>query len=196
MRASAFSKCKASAVPSRRLPRSQPVARDRPGLFAKASGVLALNGLNIVDAQCFTRNDGIALEIYRCVGSFERTIDQTRWDRVGHDMRRALKGTLALEMRLAEKREAYGGRVGKGKREAPKVIVDNGTSDFLTVVEVHAPDRLGLLYDITTTMADLSLDIRLAKVATYGHDVVDVFYVRDLDGQKITGAEHLAEIER
>lgn len=172
------------------------VARDRPGLFGKASGVLALNGVNIVGAQCFTRADGIALEVYRCVGTFEPVIDDARWNRVASDLRRALKGTLSLEVRLAEKRSAYAGRVRKTKSEAPKVIVDNGASDFQTVIEVHAPDRLGLLSDVTTAMADLSLDIQLAKIATYGEDVVDVFYVRDLDGQKVTDPEHVAEIER
>ncbi len=172
------------------------VARDRPGLFAKASGVLALNGASIVDAQCFTRSDGVALEVYRCVGAFDATIDPERWRRVEDDLRRALKGRLSLEVRLAEKRQAYAGRVQMGKREAPKVIVDNGASDFMTVVEIHAPDRLGLLYDITTAMAEMALDIKLAKIATYGHDVVDVFYVRDLDGQKIADPEHVAEVER
>jgi [protein-PII] uridylyltransferase len=172
------------------------VARDRPGLFAKASGVLALNGISIADAQGFTRSDGVAIEVFRCHGAFESSIDDARWDRVRADMERALRGRLALDMRIAEKRQAYASKVSKGKGEAPKIIIDNGVSDFLTVVEVHAPDRVGLLYDITSAFAELALDIRLAKIATYGEDVVDVFYVRDLEGQKIADAEHLAEIER
>ncbi|MFA5891735.1 MAG: [protein-PII] uridylyltransferase [Actinomycetota bacterium] len=171
-------------------------ACDRPGLFARVSGVLALNGISIVAAQGFTRADGVAVEVFRCVGAFEPAIDSARWERVADDVRRALAGRLSLEARLAEKRRAYGRRVPKGKREGPSVLVDNQASDFLTVVEVHAADRVGLLYDITSVFADLSLDIQVAKIATYAEDVVDVFYVRDSEGQKITDSEYLGEIER
>lgn len=171
------------------------VARDRPGLFSKVSGVLALNGVSIVTAQGFTRRDGVAIEVFRCVGALEAAVDEERWQRITDDVRRALRGRLSLQLRLAEKRKAYAGRVRRGKREAPRVIADVAASDFATVVEVHCGDRVGLLYDITSTLADLGCDISVAKIATYGEDVVDVFYVRDLDGQKITDAEHLAEIE-
>jgi [protein-PII] uridylyltransferase len=172
------------------------VAHDRPGLFSKVSGAMALNGVNIVAAQGYTRADGLALEVFRCIGEFERKIGPERWERIAEDIRKALKGKLSLELRLAERQEAYGRGVAKGNGKPPKVIVDNATSDFLTVVEVHAADRIGLLYDITSVFADLGLDIQVAKIATYGEDVVDVFYVRDLVGQKITDPEHLAEIER
>ncbi|MGH2725791.1 MAG: ACT domain-containing protein, partial [Actinomycetota bacterium] len=67
---------------------------------------------------------------------------------------------------------------------------------FYTVVEVHATDRVGLLYAITRALADMELDIHAAKVATYADDIVDVFYVRDVDGQKVIDPEHMREIER
>lgn len=172
------------------------VARDRPGLFSKVSGALALNGISIVTAHGYTRADGLAVEVFRCVGTLDRTLEDHRWDRVTDDLTRALKGKVSLQVRLAEKRKAYGARVRKGKAGEPKIVVDNDASDFLTVVEVHAPDRVGLLYDITSALVDLGCDIQVAKIATYGEDVVDVFYVRDLDGQKITDPEHRAEIER
>ena len=72
------------------------------------------------------------------------------------------------------------------------VTVDNGASDFFTVIEVGAPDRIGLLYDITRTLAELQLDVHLAKVATYTDRVVDAFYVRDALGGKITSPEQIA----
>lgn len=172
------------------------VAQDRPGLFAKVSGALALNGVRILTAQGFTRADGAAIEVFHCAGSLEPSIDDARWDRITADVRRALTGRLSLELRLREKRKDYARRPKKGKREAPRVLIDNGVNDFSTVVEVHCPDRIGLLFDITSTLADLALDIQVAKIATYGEDVVDVFYVRDLEGQKVVDPEHIAEIER
>jgi [protein-PII] uridylyltransferase len=75
------------------------------------------------------------------------------------------------------------------------VAVDNEASDYSTVIEVGAPDRIGLLYDITSALADLTLDVHLAKVATYTDRVIDAFYVRDALGRKVTDQAQVAEIE-
>jgi [protein-PII] uridylyltransferase len=63
------------------------------------------------------------------------------------------------------------------------------------VIEVGAPDRIGLLYDITSALADLTLDVHLAKVATYTDRVIDAFYVRDALGRKVTDRAQVDEIE-
>lgn len=169
------------------------VARDRPGLFSKISGSLALHGLNVVGADVYTRSDGVAVEIFR----LEALGDEVqRFERVVSDARKALRGRLSLDVHLSEKRRDYALRPAKGKQEPPRIVVDNRSSDFHTVIEVHATDRVGLLYTITRALADLELDIQTAKIATYAEDVVDVFYVRDLEGQKVTDREHVAEIER
>lgn len=170
------------------------VAKDRPGLFSKVSGVLALHGISIAAAQVYTRSDGIALEWFRCEGI--RDVDPDPWPKVTADVERALRGRLSIESRVATKRETSLDRETRGKGDPPKVVCDLEASDFMTVVEVHTTDRVGLLYDITAALAECALDVHVAKIATYGDDVVDVFYVRDLDGQKIIDAEHLSEIER
>jgi len=76
------------------------------------------------------------------------------------------------------------------------VRVDNDASDFSTVIEVGAPDRMGLLYDITRAFSALDLGVHLAKVATFDGRVVDAFYVRDELGRKVTEPERLAHVER
>jgi [protein-PII] uridylyltransferase len=169
------------------------VALDRAGLFSKIAGCLALHGLNVLGAQIYTREDGVALDIFRVEALGD---EEHRFDRFEHDLREALRGRIAIDQRLAQKREDYAGRFAKGKREPPEVRIDNVASDFYTVIEVHAADRVGLLYDITRALADLELDVHLAKVSTYAEDVVDVFYVRDLEGQKVVEADFLKEIER
>jgi [protein-PII] uridylyltransferase len=63
------------------------------------------------------------------------------------------------------------------------------------VIEVGAPDRIGLLFDVTRTFADLHLDVHLAKVATFEGRVVDSFYIRDALGRKVVDADLLAEID-
>jgi len=76
------------------------------------------------------------------------------------------------------------------------VRADNDASDFATVLEVGAPDRMGLLYDITTALSALGLDVHLAKVATFDGRVVDAFYVRDELGRKITDTSALDELTK
>jgi [protein-PII] uridylyltransferase len=170
------------------------VARDRPGLFSRVTGVLALHGLGVLDAAVASV-DQMALEVLRVESSFGPTIN---WDKVLADLEAAIDGRLALQARLAERARVYGGnrRTGGPIQEPPRVIVDNAASRGATVVEVHAPDSMGVLYRITRALADLDLDIVSAKVQTLGDRVVDAFYVRGRQGGKLDDPATLVEIER
>jgi [protein-PII] uridylyltransferase len=81
-------------------------------------------------------------------------------------------------------------------RTAVEVTLDSAASDFFTVIEVGAPDRIGLLFDVTRTLAELHLDVHLAKVATYAGRVIDVFYVRDELGRKVQDERQVDEVRR
>ena len=169
------------------------VATDRPGLLARMAGSLALSGLSILSAQAFTTEDGVAIDLFVVEPAFHGEIEEERWRTVRHTLRKALEGRLSLEYRVREKRRHY----PQPQVEVPtEVRVLNDVSDVATVVEVEAPDRLGLLFDLARTFEELDLDVSLAKVATYGPRVIDAFYVRDLDGQKVEDAEHAEEIRR
>ena len=69
---------------------------------------------------------------------------------------------------------------------APQVIIDNDSSNRYTVIEVTGLDRIGLLYDLTEALFRLNLNIASAHITTFGERAVDVFYVTDLTGAKIT----------
>ncbi len=169
------------------------VASDRPGLLSWIAGSLSLAGLSILTAQVFTTDDGVALDTFEVEGAFEARIGEDRWREFRTTLRKAIEGRLSLEHRVEQKRGHYPGP----SPEVPvEIRVHNDASDFFTVVEVGAPDRIGLLFDVTRTLAELHLDVHLAKVATYGHRVVDVFYVRDDLGRKVADPERIAELER
>ncbi|MFL6206102.1 MAG: [protein-PII] uridylyltransferase [Acidimicrobiales bacterium] len=169
------------------------VTADRPGLFSRVTGVLALNGLGVLDAAV-TGADGMALEVLRVESSFGPTI---AWEKVIDDLQKVLEGRLALQARLAERARVYGRTSSRGPvHEPPRVVVDNRASRDATVVEVHAVDSIGVLYRITRALADLDLNIISAKVQTLGDRVVDAFYVRDMAGQKVTDPAALVEVER
>ena len=171
------------------------VAHDRPGLFSIVTGSLALRSIDVHDAEIYTRSDGIAVEIFRVIGAHGAIPDE-RWARVRADVTGALDGSLDLDVELAHKdAQTRRRRVAPAARSEAQIVVDNEASDSHTVIEIHTRDRIGILRVITKVLADAGCDLSLAKVATYGVDVVDVFYLRDLAGRKITDAAYLAEIE-
>jgi [protein-PII] uridylyltransferase len=170
------------------------ISPDRPGLFWRVAAALSLNGLDVLEAAAFSDDDGMALESFRVESSFGPVIP---WDRIVDDVEGALDSRLALHSRLAERARVYARRTFTPYPVAhPSVIIDNEMSHQATVVEVRAPDSIGVLYKITHALAELDLDIRSAKVQTMGAEVVDTFYVRNRSGEKIRSSDALRELER
>jgi [protein-PII] uridylyltransferase len=172
------------------------VAQDRPGLFANIAGVLALNAINILSADIYTWRDGTAVDVLRTTNPLDGIFVQEKWDKIRHDLADVLAGGLSLEAFVGNKKlSLHSARIQKLLRST-RVIVDNELSDFFTIIEVYAYDHEGLLYRITHALFDLGLDIQSARIATKIDQVVDVFYVRDLDGQKIEDDERVIKIRR
>lgn len=170
------------------------VAPDRPGLFCKVAGVLALHKLDVIAAQAGTARDGFAVEQFTVEPAFS---DEPDWSAIAADVERALSGRLAVDARLSARARSYGGRPRTAASPAEaRVLADNDASMAATVLEVRAPDGIGVLYRITRALAECELDVRAARISTLGHEVVDAFYVVDGLGRKIADAGHLAEIER
>jgi [protein-PII] uridylyltransferase len=168
-------------------------AKDSSELFSTISGVLALHDINILFAECFLWRDGTVVDIFTVTDLPEFLAPDETWRRVGYSVRAALTGKLSLEYRLSEKRRSP---MAKRSLEVePEVRVDNAASDFYTLIEVKAADRIGLLYDVSRAMLELDLVVHLSKIATYGDLVQDVFYVRDVLGEKVEGRERIARIE-
>jgi [protein-PII] uridylyltransferase len=168
------------------------VTQDRPGLLSMIAGALSVEGLSILSAQAFTTQDAVAVDVFDVEGAFERDIGEERWRAFRATLRRAIEGRSSLDARVEERRRRY--PVAEG---VPVVVrVDNDASDFFTVIEIGGPDRVGLLFDITRTLAEVDLDVHLAKVATYADRVVDAFYVRDPLGRKLDDAERIEELRR
>jgi len=171
------------------------MAKDKPGLFAEMAGVLALNGINILSADIYTWRDGTAVDIFKATKPLDPIDPDRIWQKVKRDLERIFEGKLSLTYRLGQRRESSVISNHEIPSRPPQILIDNSSSDFFTLVEVFADDRMGRLHIIAKTLFDLRLDIRIAKIATKGDQTADVFYVRDLEGQKIEDEEHLKEIE-
>ena len=171
------------------------LAPDHPWLLSIIAGACAMAGANIVDAQIYTTTDGMALDTISLSREFERDEDeQRRANRIAESIEKALRGELRLPD-MVGKRAAPKGRIRAFALE-PSVTINNQWSHRYTMVEVTGLDRTGLLYEMTTTLSKLNLNIASAHVATFGERVVDVFYVTDLMGAQITSPTRQAAIKR
>jgi [protein-PII] uridylyltransferase len=171
------------------------LAPDHPWLLSIIAGACAVAGANIVDAQIFTTTDGRALDTISVSREFELDADEERRAaRITDAIEKALRGDLRLPEVVA-KRVTAKARLNAFAVE-PEVTINNGWSNRYTMVEVIGLDRPGLLFELTATLSKLNLNIASAHVATFGERVVDVFYITDLFGAKITSATRQATIKR
>ena len=171
------------------------LAQDHPRLLSTIAGACALAGANIVDAQIYTTTDGLALDTISVTREFPDDSDEERRAaRIAVTIEKALAGEVRLPDVVAKRAPAKG-RIRAFAVE-PDVMVHNQWSNRYTVIEVTGLDRPGLLYELTTTLSKLNLNIASAHVATFGERVVDVFYVTDLMGAKIDAPPRQAAIKR
>ncbi len=163
-------------------------APDRRGLFSSVTGALALNGLDVRAANASSEG-GVAVEVF--------TVEVARgtWPdtaKLRQDLAAVLSDRMALDERLSERARAYSQRRPSAAHlSAPEVRVDNDASETATVLEVHAPDEIGLLHRITRALFDAGLDVVSARVSTVGDMVTDAFYVREPGGAKVRDPQRL-----
>jgi [protein-PII] uridylyltransferase len=172
---------------------------DRAGLFGKIAGTLSAVGLNILGAQIFTRADGIALDTFfvndsrtgnlatreqreKFTGLLESVLTGDEVD---------LRSLIALQTSARSSYSAY-----LGERIGTQINFDNEASDDRTLIEIETEDRLGLLFVISQTFAELSLDISAARIVTERGAALDSFYVRELGGGKINSPARLLAVEK
>ncbi|MBI3454218.1 MAG: [protein-PII] uridylyltransferase [Candidatus Rokubacteria bacterium] len=169
------------------------VTRDARGLFALIAGTLAAHGANILSAEIETRADGIAVDTFHVnEAGGEAILDESRWEAVTNDLRRTLSGAESVESLFARRRRSVSASPGDGR--PVQVTVDNSVSDTHTVVEVKAPDRVGLLYLITRALAQEGLNIATAKIATERDQAFDAFYVTDAARRKVEAPARIATL--
>ncbi|GKY89363.1 [protein-PII] uridylyltransferase [Sinisalibacter aestuarii] len=155
---------------------------DHPGIFSRLAGALALVGANVVDARTYTSKDGWATPVFWIQDNEGKPFEQSRLKRLEDMIHKTLKGEVVA-------REAMRDRDKIKKRERAfrvptNISFDNEGSEIYSIIEVDTRDRPGLLYDLTRALAANNVYIASAVIATYGEQVVDTFYVKDMFGLK------------
>jgi len=171
---------------------------DRAGLFSKITGSFSAVGLNILDAQIFSRSDGVALDTFSVMdartGKPQSPEQRRKFEEI---LRRALTGedvdfhSLIARQKLS--RPLY--QAYSGEQLPTEVRFDEQASDTRSLIEIETEDRVGLLYEVSRTLTELELDICGAKILTERGAAIDNFYIRELDGSKVTDGSRQEAIE-
>ena len=167
---------------------------DHPGLFSRMTGALALVGANIVDARSYTSKDGYATAVFWVQDDDGNPYEESRLQRLRQMIVRTLRGEVVAREALKDK-----DKIKKRERAFKvdtKITFDNEGSEIYTIIEVDTRDRPGLLYDLTRTLANAHVYIASAVIATYGEQVVDTFYVKDMVGLKYHSEAKRQSLER
>ncbi|MFK7744218.1 MAG: [protein-PII] uridylyltransferase [Roseobacter sp.] len=170
------------------------VMPDHPGIFARLAGALALVGANVVDARSYTTKDGMITDAYWIQDADGNPYDVSRLPRLRKMIERTLMGEVVTT-------EAMKSRDKVKKRERAftvptHITFDNEGSEIYTIIEVDTRDRPGLLHDLARTLADANVYIANAVIATYGEQVVDTFYVKDMFGLKYYSESKQRSLEK
>jgi len=169
--------------------------QDHPGLFSRIAGAFAAVGANVVDAKIFTTPQGMALDVFWLQDTNGRAFDQAgALARMSVQIERALAGEMKRDEAHAE--HTFVPARNRVFTVAPRVIIDNQASATHTVIEINGRDRPGFLYSVTRALYSLALQISTAKISTFGERAVDVFYVKDGFGMKVTHEERLQKIRK
>jgi len=183
-------------VPERRCSELTVTAHDRPGLLASLAGTLTAHGIDILSVDLFNRDDGLVIDTFLVSEVSEhRPVDPHRAGRIAHDLAEAAVGRLDVARAVEKWRARARLRRPRGRADRePVVRFDAEGSATATIVEVRAPDQPGLAYRIADTLAHLGLDITFARIATAKALALDVFYVTDATGRKLS-REAMTEVE-
>jgi [protein-PII] uridylyltransferase len=167
--------------------------KDRYGLFSKITGSMFLNRLNILEAKIHTWANGVALDTFK-VEDATRDIER-RLTQFKADLSSVLEGTAPLRNLLSKRQEPKAFQEKIIPKVPADIKVNNEDSQFFTIVEISGQDRLGILYEITQAITDHGCDIHFARVSTLGNRIVDVFYIQNEWGEKITEKDKIDHLK-
>jgi [protein-PII] uridylyltransferase len=172
---------------------------EREQVLAKIAGSFSVVPINILSADLFPRADNTVLGVFRVCDTKAYAITDPRdFKLVEQTLRCALEDERFDFLPLIERAKRQ-----TGKRSAPaiefptRIAMDNKTHPIYTLIEIQAPDRLGLLYDILTCLDRENVSIALSRINTQDGAAIDTLYVMDrATHAKITDSHRITAIQK
>jgi len=162
-------------------------AQDQHDFFAVTVAAMAQLNLNIHDARILTSTSQFTLDTYIVLEGEGGSIGENpvRIKEIRQGLVDALKNPddypAIIQRRVPRQLKHFA--------FAPQVTIHNDAHRPVTILEVTAPDRPGLLARIGRIFLDFDLSLQNAKIATLGERVEDVFFVTDAHNQPLSDPE-------
>jgi len=172
---------------------------DRLHLLAKIAGSFSVVPLNILSADIFPREDHAILAVFRVCDTKGQAVAEGQ-DRaqVENTLRHALEvETFEFASLLEEARHKIQHRRLEELEFPAGITIDNKAHPTYTLVQIEAPDRVGLLYDLLTALEQEGTNIVLSRISTQKGAAIDTFYITDYGSRaKITDSHRIAALQR
>jgi len=171
---------------------------ERQRLLAKVAGSFSVVPLNILSADVFPRGDSVVLGIFRVCDTKGRPVTDPRdVELVEQALQRALEDESFDFLSLIEKAKRQSRRVLPGIEFPTRIAIDNKTHPMYTLIEIQAPDRIGLLYDVLSCLDRENILIPLSRITTQAGAAIDTLYGVDGSTQaKITDPNRIQLIQK
>jgi [protein-PII] uridylyltransferase len=172
---------------------------EREQLLAKIAGSFSVVPINILSADVFPRGDNVVLSVFRvCNTKGHAVTDPREFELVEQTLRRALADENFDFLPLIERAKRQSGLRIAPEIEFPiHIAMDNKTHPMYTLIEIQAPDRLGLLYDILASLDRESVSIALSRINTQAGAAMDTLYVVDRSAHtKVTDSRRITAIQK
>jgi [protein-PII] uridylyltransferase len=171
--------------------------RDAHGLYSNVSGVLSAHHMNILGAHVYTTRDGMALEVYRvATPPGDEAARDLEWKQFLASLERVLRGEVTVAELLRRRGRPISALTAPSPRQPEAVEISNEESDFYTIVDVLANDRIGLLHDLTRVIAEHGYEVYISKAGKVLDQISDTFYLKDADGRKISDEGAIEALRR
>jgi [protein-PII] uridylyltransferase len=170
-------------------------AKDRPGIYSKIAGVCFINELDIVGSRAYAFSSEHVLDIFKVKQPKDKLFEMEKWEKAEKDLVHALGDDHFLDKAVNKIPKRIKASYGK-KPRSNSIKIDNETSSFFTIIEVFTYDFPGLLFSITNALYQSHANIHVAMISTKVDQVVDVFYIKNLENDtKIETEQELEQIK-
>jgi [protein-PII] uridylyltransferase len=168
------------------------IAPDRAGLLADVTGAFAREGVSVAGARITTLKSGWAVQLWQVqdVGSQALTDGAKR-----KKLQKSLEAAILAQTPAPPLPKQPASRKHEHFDTPIELFFENGYSGTFTILEITAPDRVGLLHTLCRTLANEGITIASAHIGTYGEKAVDVFYLKDRFGMKLVHPGKLKELQ-
>jgi len=166
------------------------VTKDTTSLLAKLCGALAINDLNIHDAKIFTKRDGIVIDSFNVTDFLShKLVSEKKFESIEKSILQAISGELNIKKEFKRIKSKWKRLLDKSVKSSPIVEINFEGHNKYTIIDISAPDKIGLLYSITHKMAELGLSVAFAKISTKEDGALDAFYIQKNNGEKLRQSE-------